>query len=79
MESIPDKSLLVMKKIKRFKKNFEKSLEEGGLKYIVVQTPCIDEQFHVFQAFLMLAFIFDSTEESETCLPSRSSNNTSDI
>ena len=68
-----------MKKIKRFKKNFEKSLEEGGLKYIVVQTPCIDEQFHVFQAFLMLAFIFDSTEESETCLPSRSSNNTSDI
>ena len=60
-----------MKKIKRFKKNFEKSLEEGGLKYIVVQTPCIDEQFHVFQAFLMLAFIFDSKLRWKVKLVSR--------
>ena len=60
-----------MKKIERFKKNLEKSLEEGWLKYIVVQTPCIDEQFHVFQAFLMLAFIFDSKLRWKVKLVSR--------
>ena len=61
-----------MKKIKRFKKNFEKSLEEGWLKYMLS-----------ISRFSGISYV-SLTEreialESKTCLPSRSSNNTPDI